>query len=107
MFWADGDFIYVNALNKPASLAIAVRSEEQVITAHHTLAHFPRFSIKSPILQSIAPLPTHSVSRVLVFIPELHGDAIITERKELLAQTVVVLSLPLSSQKRDNILGAG
>jgi hypothetical protein len=35
----------------------------------------------------------------------LHGDAIITESKEFLAQAVVALSLPLGCQKLDNALG--
>lgn len=106
VFFTDWDFIHVNTVNKPSPFTIPVRPEKQIITAHHALAHLSRFSVKGPILQPIAPLPTHPVRCVLVLVPELHGDAIIAERKEFLAKAIVVLSLPFGCQKLNNILGA-
>lgn len=79
VFLTDCDFIHVNTVNKPSPVTIPVRPEKQIVTAHHALAHLPCFSVKCPILQPIAPLPTHPVRCVLVLIPELHGDAIIME----------------------------
>jgi hypothetical protein len=37
----------------------------------------------------------------------LHGDAIVAEGKELLAQTVVTLALPLGCEESNDGLGAG
>lgn len=38
-------------------------------------------------------------------VPELHRDAVSGERKQLLAQTVSVLSLPLFCQERSDLCG--
>lgn len=102
MFLTDRDSIYINSINKPAPLTIPVRAEKQIIDAHHTLAHFPRLTIKGLILQAIASLPSHSIIRILILIPRLDRDPIIPEREQLLAETVVVLALPFGRQKLDN-----
>lgn len=102
MFLTDWDSIYINSVNKPAPLTVPVRAEEQVIAAHHALAHLPRLTIKGPILQAIAPLPSHSIIRILILIPKLDRDPIIPESEQLLAQTIVVLALPFGRQKLDD-----
>jgi hypothetical protein len=79
MFLTDRDGIYINSVTKPAPLTIPVRAEKQIIAAHHTLAHLPRLTIKGPILQAIASLPSHSIIRILILIPKLNRDPIIPE----------------------------
>jgi hypothetical protein len=45
--------------------------------------------------------------RVLVFVPELDSDLVVAESKELLAQLVVVLLVPLPSQEFDDGFSSG
>ena len=107
MFLADRDVVYIDSVHKPAPLAIPVRAKQQIIAAHHTLAHLPRLAVKGPILQAIASLPSHSIIRILVLVPELHRDPIIPKSEQLLAQAIIVLALPLGCEKLDNGVCAG
>lgn len=107
MLLANRDRVHVDTIHKPAALAIAVRSNQQVIATHHALAHLARVASKGPVLQSVAPLPLHPVLGILELVPELHGDAIVVEGKKLLAQTVVTLALPLGCEESNDGLGAG
>lgn len=102
MFLTDRDLIYIHPVNKPAPLAIPVRAEKQIIPTHHTLAHLPRLTIKSPILQTIASLPSHPIIRILILIPELNRDPIVPKSEKLLAQSIVAFALPFGCQKFDN-----
>lgn len=102
MFLTDRDIVYIDSIQKPAPLTIPVRAKQQIIAAHHALAHLPRLRIKGPILQAIASLPSHSIIRILVLVPELHRDPIIPKSEQLLAQAIIVLTLPLGCEKLDN-----
>ena len=54
----------------------------------------------------ITALPLHPIMRILVLIPELHGDLVIGEGEELFAQLVVVLFAPLPDQEVDDLFAA-
>lgn len=43
---------------------------------------------------------------VLVFVPELHGDLVIGERKQLFAKLVIVFFLPFLGEELDDLVGA-
>ncbi len=50
MLPADKDVTDINPVDEPTLFAIPVCAENQIITAHHALAHLPSLPIKSPIL---------------------------------------------------------
>lgn len=71
----------VNSINKPPSFSVPVRPQNQVITTHHSFSHLPRFLVKGPVLEAVAALPAHLIFNILVFIPELHRNTVISEGK--------------------------
>lgn len=81
MFLSNRDIFHVSTIHKPPTVSITVRADEHVIPTHHPLAHLPRLPVKSPVLETIAPLPAHPVLGVLILIPELHRDSVIREGK--------------------------
>ena len=92
-----------------AEPALAV-GDGYVIAAHHALAHAAVLG-KGPVLKPIAPVPLLLLGLGLavrclvldkVLVPELHRDAVLGERKQLLAQPVAVLLGPLGLEKVDN-----
>lgn len=107
MFVTDRDIIYIDSVHKPAPLTIPVRAKQQIVAAHHSLAHLSRLMIKGPILQAIASLPSHFIIRILVLVPELNRDPIIPKSEQLLAQAIIVLALPFGCEKLDNGVCAG
>lgn len=86
------DLININPIYKPPPLSIAIRPQKQVIPRHHPLPHLPVL-VKRPILQPVASLPLIFIVVILILVPELHGDAIVRERKELFAETIRLLFL--------------
>jgi hypothetical protein len=107
MLFADVYSIDVNSINEPSAVTVPVRSKYQVIPAHHPLAHLASFPVKCPILKAVAALPAHPIFYVLILVPELHGNTVIRESKELLAESVTVFTLPFAGQERDNRFCAG
>lgn len=107
MLLANVSLLHIDAVDKPSALAIPVRTEHDVIPAHHPLAHLARLPIKSPVLEAIAPLPAHAVIRILILVPELDCNAVVGEGKELLAEAVVALAGPFGGQKGNDGVGAG
>lgn len=97
MLLSDLNLIHIHALPEPP-LPLC---ELDVVPTHHALPH-PAVGRKRPVLQPIAPLPLHPVVRVLVLVPELHGDAVVAEGEELLAQLIVALFLPLGREESDD-----
>lgn len=93
--------IHINAVNKPSPLSIPVRSQQNIIPAHHPLTHLA-LAIKSPVLKPVTALPTHPVLHVLILVPELYSNAILGKGKQLLAQTVVAFPRPFGSQEVDD-----
>lgn len=77
-----------------------------IIPTHHPLPH-NTILIERPILEPIAALPLHPIMGILILVPELNGDLIISKREELFTQLVVVLFVPLPGQKFDDLLRAG
>ncbi|EAL85810.1 hypothetical protein AFUB_096040 [Aspergillus fumigatus A1163] len=102
MLFADVYSINVNPINKPAAVTVPVRSKYHVIPAHHSLAHLASFPFKRPILEAVAALPAHPIFCVLILVPELHGNTVICESKKLLAESVIMFTLPFAGQERDN-----
>lgn len=86
---------------KPPSLL----PNKDIIPTHLSLPHNALFIVR-PILQAIAPLPLHPVVSILILVPELHGDLVVREGEELLAQTVVLLLVPLGGQELDDLFAA-
>lgn len=86
----DLNLIYIYALPEPPLLLRNLN----IIAAHLSLAHSPIFR-ERPILEAIATLPLHGVIRVLVLVPELHGDFAVREGEQLFPQLIAVLSIPL------------
>jgi hypothetical protein len=89
MLLTNVDLIHINAFNKP-SLAY---TKHDIVPRHLPLPHAPILR-ERPMLQTITPLPGHTVISVAVFIPELHGDLVVGEGEELFAQRVLCLFLP-------------
>lgn len=101
MLLTNKNIVHVNLISKPSPLTITFRSDQDIISTHHTFAHLSRL-IKSPVFQSIAPLPAHSIFRILKLIPKLHSNAIIPEGKKFLPKSITTLAFPFPLQERDN-----
>lgn len=74
---------------------------DDIIPAHRPLLH-PPVRGKSPVLDAVAPLPHHPLPRIPVLVPELHRDPVRFgpgQRKQLLAQPVVLFPPPFRRQK--------
>lgn len=98
--------VHINPICKPSPFTITFRSDQDIISTHHTFAHLSCL-IKSPIFQSIAPLQAHSIFHVLELIPKLHSDAIILESEKFLSKSVTTRAFPFRFQERDNRLSPG
>ena len=66
----------------------------EIIATHLPFPHAAVLS-KRPIFQAITALPLHLIVRVLILIPELHGDLVVLEGEQLFAELVILLLLPL------------
>lgn len=107
MLLSNLNILHIHTIHKPSALSIPVRAEKDVVPTHHPLAHLPRLPIKGPVLEAIAPLPAHSIFRILKLVPELHGNAIIGEGEDLLAEPVALFPIPLLSQEVDDGFRSG
>jgi hypothetical protein len=107
MLFADIYSINVNPINEPSPFTVPIWSKQQVIPAHHPLAHLARFPFIRPILEAVAALPAHPIFCVLILVPELHRNAVIRESKELFAESVTVFTLPFGCQELDDRFCAG
>lgn len=99
------NILNIHSIDKPPPLPIPSNPKHHVIPRHHPLPHLT-LTVKCPIFQTIAPLPLHPVLCILIFVPELHGDAVIGEGEQLFAETVGMLLFPLFGQKFDYGVGA-
>jgi len=108
MLLANVHRIDIYSVNEPSTLnsllrnrnAIAILPQQDIITTHHSLAHLATVrGIISPILQPIASLPLHSIVRILILVPKLHGDLVVGEGEDLFAELVGLLLLPLGGQE--------
>lgn len=106
--------VNIHAIHEPSSLdaffrhsnTVTVFSKQDIVSAHVSFSHLPSFTIESPILQTITPLPLHAVILVLIFIPELHSDFVVGKGEKLLAETIRLLLLPLLGQELDDLFSA-
>lgn len=103
---ADRNLININSFNKPSSFTIPILPKKHIIATHHTLTHLSSLPIKGPIFQPITSLPSQLIISVLILIPELNRNAIITKCEKFLAQTITLLSRPLGCQELDNFLSS-
>lgn len=69
-----------------------------IIAAHLPFAHLPIVG-KGPVFETIAALPFQAIVGVLVLIPELDSNLVLGKSEQLLAQSVVLLFLPLLGQE--------
>jgi len=99
MFFADLNIVDVDAILEPPPFLTNL----DIVAAHLALPH-PAVLRKRPVFKAIASLPLHTILRILVLIPELNSDLVLRERKELLTQTVVLLSGPLLGQEVYDLL---
>lgn len=89
----DLDQIHIDAVPEPP-LGLG---DAHVVPAHLALAH-EAVGGEGPVLEAVgAPPPALGV---VPLVPELHGDAVVAEGEELLAQPVRALALPLARQER-------
>lgn len=68
-----------------------------VVPAHLALAH-EAVGGESPVLEAVRAPPL--AGGIVPLVPELHGDLIIAEGEQLLAQPVSMLALPFLRQER-------
>jgi hypothetical protein len=94
MLLSNLGLVDIHPFHEPTTFAIPIRPQNKIIPRHLTLSHLPRLVVKRPIFQTIASLPFHPIARVLILVPKLHGDAVVSKRKELFAQTVGFFFLP-------------
>ncbi|KAK5635778.1 hypothetical protein RRF57_011490 [Xylaria bambusicola] len=99
MLLRDIHSININPIHKPPLTTI----KAYVVSAHHPLTHEPVIS-KRPVLKSVSPPPL--AIGVMPLVPELHGDAVVREREQLLAQTVPLLALPFLGQEDLDLVAA-
>ena len=97
MLFPDPNILHINTIYKPSSIAIPIRTKKNIIPTHHPLTHLPGLTIKSPVLEAIAPLPAHPIISILILVPELDSDAIIGEGEEFFAKSIAVLTVPFCS----------
>lgn len=98
----DIHFIDIHSLLEPPLSFLDL----DIIPAHLPLTH-PTIFRKSPILKTIASLPLHPVTAILVLVPELHGDLVVGESEQLLAQSIGLLLVPLLGQEVDDGFSTG
>ncbi len=99
MHLRDLDRIDIDAINEPP-LAVL---DGHVIPAHLPFAH-EAVGREGPVLEPVRAPP--AARGVVPLVPELHGDAVLAEREQLLAQPVALLALPLLGQEGLDLVAA-
>lgn len=89
--------ININPIPKPPPLLPNLN----IVPTHLPLPHPPILS-KSPILKPVASLPLHSIVGILILVPELHGNLVVRESEEFLAQAVGFFFLPFRCEEGDD-----
>jgi len=72
-------------------------TKHNVVARHLSLDH-PPILAECPILKAITTLPL-ALIKIKELIPELHGNLVVGESKELFAQAVLGLALPFGCQE--------
>ena len=72
--------IYVDAILEPA----LVFGDLDIIPTHLPLTHNTILA-KGPVFQTITALPLHTIMGILVFVPKLDRDFVVTEGEKLFA----------------------
>lgn len=106
MFLGDRRVLDIHSVDEPSPFSVTSGAEHNVIPRHLALAHLPRGVVKGPVFETVASFPFHAIARVLVFVPELDGDAVVGEGEKFLAKTVGFLFLPLCGQESYDRVGA-
>jgi len=88
------DVVYTLPIHKPPLSLF----NYHIIPTHLPLPH-AAVGIKSPILETVAPLPLHAIVGVAILVPELGRYLIVVPREQLFAETVVLLFLPFLGQE--------
>lgn len=86
---------------KPSSLSISVLSNVDVVPAHHPFLH-DSIRIKRPMFDPIASFPLHAIKRILILVPKLHSDLVVSEGKKFLTEKVVLLLYPFLLKELDD-----
>jgi hypothetical protein len=94
--------IDINAILEPALLL----GDLNIISTHLPLAH-DSILPERPVFESITALPLHAIMGILIFVPELDSDLVLSESEELLAQLVVLLLVPFPGQEFNDGFSAG
>lgn len=97
----DIDRVHVDPIFEPT----LVIGYQDIVTAHLPLTHATVIR-KRPIFEAIASLPLHAIICVLVLVPELHCNLVVSKGEQLLSQLIALLFDPLLGQKPNNSLGA-
>jgi hypothetical protein len=84
MLLGNIDSINIHSLLEPALLG----QDVNIVPTHLPLAHAAVFC-ERPILEAVTTLPLHIIMTVLVLVPELHGDLVVRESEQFLAQAVL------------------
>src|SRR3954469_24198537 len=98
---------YSAQIQRSAALGLRARAEDaplglldrDVVDARLAAAHVA-LVVELPLLVAVAapPLPR----RVATLVLEAHGDPVLRERPQVLAQRVLMLALPLAAQELDD-----
>lgn len=99
MLLGNLDGVDVHAIDEPPLLTL----DSHVVSAHLALPH-EAVGGKGPVLKPVRPPPL--AARVVPFVPELHGDFVVREGKQLLAQPITLLTLPFLRQERLDLISA-
>jgi len=94
--------IYIFDILSEPSLTLL---QHHIVPAHLPLPHGAILG-KRPVLEPVAAFPLHAVTGILVLVPKLHGDLVVGECEQLLAQAIVLLLGPLCRQKCNDLLAA-
>jgi len=90
-----------NVLSKPPLTVL----QNDIVPAHLPLPHSPVLG-EGPVFKAIASLPLQAVTGILILVPKLHGDLVVRESEQLLAQPVVLFLGPFGRQERHDLLAA-
>ncbi|KAL4781590.1 hypothetical protein BJX76DRAFT_335189 [Aspergillus varians] len=83
MFLSYFYILNIHPINKSPPFTVPVRSKDDIIAAHHPLAHLSCFPVEGPVFKAVAPLPLHGVVDILILVPELDRDTVIGEGEKL------------------------
>jgi len=67
--------------------------------------HAP-ISSKRPILKTVGSLPLQPVTRILVLVPKLHSDLVVSEGEQFFSQDIVMFFLPFLREEFYDCIGA-